>query len=161
MRLPPKLDREVCGKWMERAQSTCGRRLGHKGDCRTAKALEEHRQPKTARRVGQTMSDPVARSAHRRAFRLAQYGLTEDSFVRLLEGQGNACAMCCKPFEDGNTICVDHDHNCCAAEKRSCGECVRGLLCLRCNTGLGYVERLADLARSYLDRTTPRSLVGS
>jgi hypothetical protein len=31
---------------------------------------------------------------------------------------------------------VDHDHNHCKGD-RSCGDCVRGLLCADCNRGLG------------------------
>jgi hypothetical protein len=29
---------------------------------------------------------------------------------------------------DGQQVCIDHDHNHCKTEKRSFGECVRGLL---------------------------------
>ena len=36
-------------------------------------------------------------------------------------------------------------------EKSSCGKCVRGLLCLSCNTALGLIERKYELARAYLD----------
>jgi hypothetical protein len=59
--------------------------------------------------------------------------------------------MCRTPFEDGQPIFIDHDHACCPDEKSSCGQCVRGLLCLSCNTALGVIERKYDLARAYLD----------
>ena len=60
--------------------------------------------------------------------------------------------MCAEPFGDGDMICVDHDHSCCPDEKASCGRCVRGLLCLACNTALGHIERKYELARTYLAR---------
>jgi hypothetical protein len=76
--------------------------------------------------------------------------MTRETFTRLLAEQGNACGMCHEVFTERSVIFVDHDHRCCP-EKRSCGRCVRGLLCLRCNTGLGYVEGMYDMARAYLD----------
>jgi hypothetical protein len=49
-------------------------------------------------------------------------------------------------------LAVDHDHNCCPS-KKTCGKCIRGLLCMDCNRGLGYFRddtaRL-DRAISYL-----------
>jgi hypothetical protein len=71
-------------------------------------------------------------------------------FDRLLEAQGHACAMGGEPFTEDSMIFVDHDHACCPKEKSSCGSCVRGLLCLSCNTALGHIERKGDLARAYL-----------
>jgi hypothetical protein len=143
---------DQCGKWMKRAKTTCARKPNHLGDCRTERALADKRERLTERRRGKKLrTDPAARARWNRTYRLSRYGLTEEQFGRLLETQGYACAMCFDAFEDGKPICIDHDHNCCADEKRSCGGCVRGLLCLGCNTGLGYIERLYDLACPYLD----------
>ena len=68
-----------------------------------------------------------------------------------MEIQQNACAMCNTRFEEGRPIFIDHNHACCPDEKSSCGKCVRGLLCLSCNTALGLIERKYELARAYLD----------
>jgi hypothetical protein len=151
------VDEEVCGKWMPRARTTCARRPLHLGECRTAKALADNRARKTARRVGKTLSTPEARAKWARKHKLKRYGLTQDDFDRMLEEQDYACAMCPTLFEEGDPVFIDHDHNCCPDEKRSCGRCVRGLLCLRCNVAVGYIERYGDLARAYLGKTaTPQ-----
>ncbi len=50
----------------------------------------------------------------------------------------------------------DHDHKCCPG-KRSCGKCIRGLLCANCNKGLGQFSDDAarlDKAGKYLSRFT-------
>ena len=79
---------------------------------------------------------------------VARYGLTQALFDRLLEVQQYACAMCHTPFAEGQPFFIDHDHACCPDEKSSCGKCVRGLLCLSCNTTLGQIEREYELARA-------------
>lgn len=62
----------------------------------------------------------------------------------------NGCAICnynAPMFPVWWTI--DHDHKCCEGNK-SCGECVRGVLCSFCNRGLGQfndsVVRLMNAA---------------
>ena len=71
--------------------------------------------------------------------RLRRYGITQEKLDELIVAQGGECAICCTPFDEcvppGYT--VDHDHACCPAYKTCCGNCVRGLLCRRCNGGLG------------------------
>jgi Recombination endonuclease VII len=151
--------RELCGKWMPRKKSACARRSGHLGDCRTVAALADSRTRKTERRRGSRISvDPAVNRRRRQAYKLLRYSLTHELFNRLLAAQENACGMCRTPFADGQPIFIDHHHGCCRAEKTSCGTCVRGLLCLSCNTALGHIERKYDLARAYLD-SPPAQLV--
>ena len=66
------------------------------------------------------------------------YGITVDDYESMLANQGGSCAGCgVKP--DGQRLCVDHDHKCCSGP-RSCGKCVRGLLCARCNKLIGLAS---------------------
>lgn len=78
------------------------------------------------------------------------YGLTLEAYESLLASQGGGCAICGLVPEEGTPrLAVDHDHACCPTRKRSCGECVRGLLCSNCNRGLGYFkDQQALLARA-------------
>lgn len=152
---------KVCGRWMPRAKAPCGRKPQHSGECRTAQALQEHRQRLTARRRGQTLSTPEARARWARKHKLKRYNLTGEQFAALLEAQGHACGMCREPFTDGQLIFIDHDHACCPDEKSSCGKCVRGLLDLGCNTALGQIERKYAIARAYVDNPPWALLVAS
>jgi hypothetical protein len=74
----------------------------------------------------------------------------------MLVAQDMKCCLCDSLLLDGYV--VDHDHTCCPTRERTCGQCIRGLLCGACNTHLGYIERLPNFeewlvtARKYLDR---------
>lgn len=59
-------------------------------------------------------------------------------YDELFEEQHGKCLLCGNFSE--RTLCVDHDRRCCPSD-RTCGNCVRGLLCLVCNVQLGVVER--------------------
>ena len=67
--------------------------------------------------------------------------------------------MCRTVFEDAQPVFIDHDHACYPDEKASCGRCVRGLLCLSCNTTLGLIERKLELAQAYLGSPPGRRAV--
>lgn len=68
---------------------------------------------------------------------LLRHGVTLDQYDALLAAQGGGCAICGSTNPRGRgRFHVDHDHACCPG-KKSCGSCVRGLLCGNCNPGLG------------------------
>jgi len=77
--------------------------------------------------------------------KLAVYGLTHDQYQAMLQEQNGVCAICKRPPTAKKRLAIDHDHDCCPAGG-SCGKCVRGLLCFRCNSLIGRTD--ADTLRS-------------
>ena len=59
-----------------------------------------------------------------------KYGLSEHDWNEMLLRQDNMCALCREAFT-GQRIMVDHCHK---------TGCVRGLLCIQCNTMLGMAK---------------------
>jgi hypothetical protein len=45
---------------------------------------------------------------------------------------------------------IDHNHKCCSGDF-SCGKCIRGILCFRCNVVLGFLEHEPHLLPKYLE----------
>lgn len=75
------------------------------------------------------------RSAYSRAWALRRYyKITQEDFDAMAKAQNGACAIC----EVVTDLHVDHCHN----EGH-----VRGLLCVRCNRGLGYFRDRPDLLK--------------
>lgn len=70
--------------------------------------------------------------ARNRDYALKKYNITSASYDGLLEAQGGVCAICWRSEPSGKRLAIDHDHDCCPPGG-SCGECIRGLLCSRCN----------------------------
>ncbi|HEY7664355.1 MAG TPA: endonuclease VII domain-containing protein [Xanthobacteraceae bacterium] len=68
--------------------------------------------------------------------RARRYGLSLADYRAILARQGNACAICRR---SDRRLCIDHCH---ATGK------VRGLLCKRCNTGLGCYRDDPTLTRA-------------
>ena len=79
-----------------------------------------------------------------------RHNITPEDFDRLLVEQGGVCAVCQSPATH-----VDHDHACCPGS-RSCGKCIRGLLCGPHNLALGHTKdnptALRNLA-TYIEAT--------
>lgn len=79
-----------------------------------------------------------------------KYGMTLAEFSEMVERQGGGCAICGKEIYLTSTgrifrLCIDHCHD--------TGE-IRGVLCTRCNTGIGMFRddpELLGLAIQYLN----------
>lgn len=71
--------------------------------------------------------DHVRDKAYRRKFK----GLTLEDYNRKAESQNFVCAICCEPCVSGKELAVDHNHQ---TLKN------RGLLCVRCNNGIGQLQ---------------------
>jgi len=86
------------------------------------------------------------------AYNLKNLGLTIEKYMEIYEEQKGLCKICGNPEFTKKRLSVDHDHRCCPG-KSSCGKCIRGLLCFKCNTALGMVsDNIAILSNmiSYL-----------
>lgn len=88
---------------------------------------------------------------YRRNEKVRAHGLTLEEYQGLLDSQNGVCAICKLPETtinpySGNprNLSIDHDHACCPG-KHSCGKCVRGLLCHKCNSALGIIEGLGTV----------------
>lgn len=70
----------------------------------------------------------------------SKYRLEYPAYAEVLKAQDGHCALCATtPEQEGKRLAVDHDHGCCVGN-RTCGACLRGLLCSRCNMALSFVE---------------------
>lgn len=74
------------------------------------------------------------------------YGISLEEHQKMLKEQNNRCAICLKEIA-GKGCHVDHDHT---------SSKVRGLLCSKCNSGLGlFVDNVEALQRAviYLNKS--------
>lgn len=131
-RLPRAVACKVCGTTFE--VSAGGRRSMCSDACRQVAANEASKR---------YASRNPARVAD--ATRKSKYGVRLANVLAVVEAQGG-CAIC------GTTVSstgrkqwtIDHDHRCCPSHRinseRLCGQCFRGVLCDRCNKGLGVFD---------------------
>lgn len=99
------------------------------------------------------MRNRMDKEGRRNEYLLRQHKITSDQYESMLASQNGQCAICGTEPPKGAHLHVDHDHSCCSG-KRSCGRCIRGLLCDPCNTGLARFRDNRDnllKAVAYLD----------
>lgn len=82
---------------------------------------------------GESYKNPNRRENYNRDYNLKKYGLTFDDYNKLFIEQNGCCKICDRHVSEFNkgrkkVLCVDHCHT---------TNLVRGLLCDKCNRGLG------------------------
>lgn len=126
-----------------------GGRDGLRGDCKpcfAARAKRWYRENSVhviARVKAWQQANPERLSATRKVTRARRRDIDRDAYLKrtfgigspeyeaMLSEQGGVCMICGRPPRKGSSLHVDHDHE--------TGE-VRGLLCFRCNGGLGQFK---------------------
>lgn len=91
---------------------------------------------------GDGLRDNVCKPCAAERMRAWKYGMDVPTLRELLKRGCEACGAT-------DDLQVDHDHACCPG-KKSCGACVRGVLCGGCNRALAHLgddpRRLVRLA---------------
>lgn len=128
----------------------------------TAEEREASRQRKLARgrqyALERRLADPDgAKVKAREQYKLNgrkhnlkwKFGITPERYDEMLVEQSGRCYLCEEPLRGG--VHIDHDHRCCPGNK-SCGKCIRGLACQKCNQGVGQFgddpDRMEMVARN-------------
>lgn len=115
---------------------------------------EEYKQQKNAARRKKYAENEEFRNKHKNKVKeyieknpdaklnqhLRKYGLDKHSYFRIMESQNGKCAICGSEIGDsvGNRLYVDHNH---------ADGSVRGLLCSKCNFGIGQFQDDPTLLR--------------
>lgn len=77
------------------------------------------------------------RSAFRRL-----YGIEYEAYQEACAAQDGVCSVCSEPNPGGRALSVDHCHQ---------RDVIRGILCDRCNRGIGLFRDRPDLLRAAAD----------
>lgn len=113
------------------------------GEGRLSRCRECNNAIQRARRAASERTKQIEREFHRARRLRLEFGLTVEQYEAMLAAQGGKCAICDRP--QGATKyrhAVDHCH----ATGR-----IRGLLCSKCNQGLGFLGDTAERVAKALD----------
>jgi hypothetical protein len=144
-------------EFYRRAKSADGRDTRCKTcmDARWSSYYAENSAQMIARKIERHKERYAEDSAyHRRNHLRAKFRMTLEEYEAKLASQGGCCAICAATTPGGKwgpsgRLHVDHDHDCCPGTK-TCGACIRDLLCNGCNNGTGIVDK-PDLLRKRAD----------
>ena len=166
----------ICREWkyLTDFSTSKSRGDGYDNKCRTclvkyrkewvSRPANKHKYAEYTRKSRYGSKEARERNRHNRLRdRCRAFGITVEQYEKMYAEQNGCCAMCGKSEkENGRQLAIDHDHSCCPEPLRSCGKCIRGLLCSDCNVALGYYESTLkkELARQYLTRVQNKNPVG-
>lgn len=97
--------------------------------CKTCRNVKN----KVGSRYGKATLDPKEYNRQRQIF--YKYGLTIEQYNAMLSQPCGACG--------DNATAIDHNHECCPTVK-TCGKCIRGVLCHKCNLLEGKLSANKD-----------------
>lgn len=124
---------------------------GHSSSCKSCcvDKVRQWRAADPARTKAARQAEYKKGAARQRAESLRKlYGLGDGAYEEMLRKQNSVCAICLAAPSRGDKfrLAVDHNH---------ADGSVRGLLCARCNVGLGGFRDAPELLRAaarYLER---------
>ena len=133
-------------------------------ECESKKAKQDYKSDPEPIKDYQKRMRKEHPERYRRHELKKHFRMTLEEHNKLFESQGRVCSGCGSP-ESGEASGywhTDHDSSCCPTGSRTCGKCIRGILCRWCNLALGNAKddpkRLRNLA-DYLDRYAIKKII--
>lgn len=120
------------------------KKSGHRGECRECQRIDRLRYMAEV--------DPTEHAERRRASKYRQRFRKSLAEVEAIFAEADYSCEACGTHRDdthNGTLVLDHNHACCSGEY-TCGKCIRGVLCTKCNLGLGALEDSIEKLRRLL-----------
>ncbi len=115
---------------------------GHRGECKKCNAAYYREYYK---KYPERYKE---KSRRQKSYR--RHKINDEQYEYLISKYNGLCHLCL----NNKATMVDHDHSCCPTS-RSCGKCVRGVLCSSCNTAIGMLKEnleVVDRIKEYVVR---------
>ena len=82
---------------------------------------------------------------------MSTHHITAHQWMDMYLNQHGQCALCTHPlaYMNRQDIHTDHDHKCCD-DSGSCGQCIRGILCKRCNNLMIKFDALLECEKEMI-----------